>query len=97
MAAGSHNRALGLPDLELMTQARPAPGRMSALAEIRLRPSGYGAIWVATGLLFALSPLLVSGSVGSTALLSMLPFASILAIASIGQTLTAGADNANSH
>ena len=70
-----------------MSQVRSTAGRRSALAETRLRPSGYGAIWIATGLLFALSPLLVSGSVDETALLAMLPFAAILAIASIGQTL----------
>jgi ribose transport system permease protein len=76
MVAGSH-----------VTRVRPIAGRMSALAETRVRPSGYAAIWIATGLLFALSPLLVSGSVDETALLAMLPFAAILAIASIGQTL----------
>src|SRR5918997_816225 len=50
-------------------------------------PSRFSAIWVATALLFALSPLLASGSVSQTALLSMLPFAAILAIAAVGQTL----------
>ncbi len=54
----------------------------------RLRnPSRFSAIWIATALLFALSPLLAAGSVGETALLSMLPFAAILAIAAVGQTL----------
>ena len=38
-------------------------------------------------MLFAVSPLLASGSVSQSALLSMLPFAAILAIAGIGQTL----------
>jgi ribose transport system permease protein len=52
-----------------------------------LRVPRFSAIWVATAVLFAVSPLLASGSVSSTALLSMLPFAAILAIASIGQTL----------
>jgi ribose transport system permease protein len=47
----------------------------------------FSAIWVATAVLFAVSPLLASGSVSHSALLSMLPFAAILAIASIGQTL----------
>src|SRR3989454_4584484 len=47
----------------------------------------YSAIWVATALLFAVSPLLASGSVSQSALLSVLPFAAILAIAAIGQTL----------
>jgi ribose transport system permease protein len=53
----------------------------------RLRPKGYGAIWVATALLFVVSPFLATGSLGHSALLSMLPFAAILAIAAIGQTL----------
>jgi len=47
----------------------------------------YSAIWVATAVLFAVSPLLASGSVSQSALLSTLPFAAILAIAAIGQTL----------
>jgi ribose transport system permease protein len=47
----------------------------------------FSAIWVATAVLFAVSPLLASGSVSKSALLSMLPVAGILAIASIGQTL----------
>jgi ribose transport system permease protein len=53
----------------------------------RFRAPRYSAIWVATALLFALSPLLARGSVDQSALLSTLPFAAILAIASIGQTL----------
>jgi ribose transport system permease protein len=52
-----------------------------------VRVPRYSAIWVATALLFAVSPLIASGSVSSSALLSTLPFAAILAIASIGQTL----------
>jgi ribose transport system permease protein len=47
----------------------------------------FAAIWLATVLLFAVSPLLASGSVSHSAILSMLPFAAILAIAGIGQTL----------
>jgi ribose transport system permease protein len=53
----------------------------------RLRSGRFAAIWVATALLFALSPLLATGSVSHSALLSTLPFAAILAIAAIGQTL----------
>ena len=53
----------------------------------RMRVPRFSAIWVATAVLFAVSPLLASGSVSHSALLSMLPFAGILAIASIGQTL----------
>ena len=41
----------------------------------RLRMPRFSAIWVATAVLFAVSPLLASGSVSSSALLSMLPFA----------------------
>ena len=53
----------------------------------RLHPPRYSAIWVATALLFALSPLLASHSLSTSALLSMLPFASMLAVAALGQTL----------
>jgi len=53
----------------------------------RLHPPRYSAIWIATALLFAISPLLASNSLTSGALLSMLPFAAMLAIAAIGQTL----------
>lgn len=53
----------------------------------QLRVPRFSAIWVATALLFAVSPLLASGSVSRSALLSTLPFAAILAIAAIGQTL----------
>ncbi len=45
------------------------------------------AIWVATAVLFIVSPLVAPGSLGNSALQGMLPFAGILAIAAIGQTL----------
>jgi ribose transport system permease protein len=61
--------------------------RLDAALRGRARIPRYSAIWLATTLLFAISPLLASGSVSRGALLSMLPFASILAIAGIGQTL----------
>jgi ribose transport system permease protein len=48
---------------------------------------GISPIWPATAILFAVSPLLAPGSLGASALLSMLPFAAILAVAGIGQTL----------
>jgi ribose transport system permease protein len=47
----------------------------------------YFAIWPATALLFAVSPVLASGSLDGSALLGMLPFAAILALAAAGQTL----------
>jgi ribose transport system permease protein len=52
-----------------------------------LRVPRFSAIWVATALLFAISPFLARGSISHSALLSMAPFAAILAIAAIGQTL----------
>lgn len=47
----------------------------------------YSTIWVATVVLFLVSPIIAPGSSGSAPLLSMLPFAAVLAIASAGQTL----------
>src|SRR5690554_3500230 len=47
----------------------------------------YTSIWIATILLFAISPLIAPGSLGAAPLLSMLPFAAVLAIAAAGQTL----------
>jgi ribose transport system permease protein len=44
-------------------------------------------IWLATLALFALSPLVAPGSLAKAPLLSMLPFAAVLAIAAAGQTL----------
>jgi ribose transport system permease protein len=54
----------------------------SSLSRIGLSP-----IWVATIVLFIVSPFLAPGSIDPSALLSILPFAAILAIAGIGQTL----------
>lgn len=68
----------------------------SAVAEVqratRVRrlplPHGpYVAIWPATMLLFAVSPLIAGGSDSTSALRSTLPFAAILAVVGIGQTL----------
>ena len=52
----------------------------------RLR-SPFIAIWWMLALLFAVTPALAPGVLTTSALLSMLPFAGILAIAAIGQTL----------
>lgn len=49
--------------------------------------SAYFAIWPATLALFAISPFIARGSISLGALRSTLPFAAILAIVSIGQTL----------
>jgi ribose transport system permease protein len=53
----------------------------------RARVPRFSAIWFATAILFLISPLLATGSDSHSALLSTLPFAAILAIAAIGQTL----------
>jgi ribose transport system permease protein len=47
----------------------------------------FSGIWIATILLFAVSPLIAPGSLSRTAIISMLPFAAILAIAAVGQTI----------
>lgn len=49
--------------------------------------SPFAPIWIAAAVLFAVSPALAGGSLSSSSLLAMLPFAAILAVASIGQTL----------
>lgn len=62
---------------------------MSLARRIRgvARSGQFAPIWVATGLLFAVSFVLAPGSVAPGAIIAMLPFAAILAIAGIGQTL----------
>ncbi|WP_422733604.1 ABC transporter permease [Micromonospora sp. WMMD558] len=53
----------------------------------RLLAGGSGAIWVASLALFLVSPVVAPGSLDYAAVVGMLPFASILAIAAAGQTL----------
>ncbi|QYN19937.1 ABC transporter permease [Amycolatopsis sp. DSM 110486] len=53
----------------------------------RLLSGRSAAIWVACVVLFAISPLVAPGSLGAAPILSMLPFAAVLAIAAAGQTL----------
>src|SRR5687768_6935715 len=53
----------------------------------RWRPSPFAAVGFMTLALFAVSPLLAPGSLSGSALTSMLPFAAILMIASLGQSL----------
>lgn len=54
---------------------------------IKLLTGSSGEIWIATALLFAVSPLIAPGSLGEAPILSMLPFAAVLAIIAAGQTL----------
>ena len=58
-----------------------------ALATRRLLTGNGWGIWLATALLFAASPLVAPGSLGSAPILSMIPFASVLAVVAAGQTL----------
>lgn len=52
----------------------------------RRRLGEFSTIWFAVAALFLVSPLVAPGSLGSSAVLGMLPFAGVLAIAAIGQT-----------
>jgi ribose transport system permease protein len=65
--------------------APPRTGRRRGLR--RLPRPRFFAIWLVTAALFAISPLLASGSLSGSSLLTVLPFTGVLAIATIGQTL----------
>jgi ribose transport system permease protein len=70
-----------------MAMAGVQPSVASAPWRRRFRLGAFGPIWTATILLFAVSPIVAHGSLSNSALQAMLPFAGILAIAAIGQTL----------
>lgn len=53
----------------------------------RVNSGGGAGIWVATILLFLASPLVAPASLSYAAVAGMLPFAAVLAIAAVGQTL----------
>ena len=54
---------------------------------LRLHVGEFGWIWIATAILFALSAVIAPGTVRLGSLLAMLPFASLLAIVAVGQTV----------
>lgn len=62
-------------------------GAGSGIAAALRRGGPFVAIWPVTLLLFLVSPLLAEGSLSSSSLQAMLPFAGVLAITAIGQTL----------
>ncbi|MER6826064.1 ABC transporter permease [Streptosporangium sp. NPDC000563] len=64
---------------------RTAPG--GPIDPRRLLTGRFSSIWLITLLLFAASPLISPGSLSGSAVLSMLPFAAVMAIAALGQTL----------
>lgn len=68
------------------TQARRIPGDHAPLAAMILSWPGTRAL-IAVAALFVVSPLIAPGSIGPTAIVSMLPFAALMAIVAIGQTL----------
>ncbi|MDR7183267.1 ribose transport system permease protein [Microbacterium trichothecenolyticum] len=65
----------------------PATARSAESLWRRTLAGSWVPITVATVALFLVSPLIAPGSLGAAPLLSMLPFASVLAIAAAGQTL----------
>jgi ribose transport system permease protein len=70
--------------------AAPAPRGAVARRASTLRAHGAGRfvpIWAVTVLLFAITPVIAPGTMGIGDLQTMLPFAAILAIAAVGQTL----------
>ncbi len=60
---------------------------MTLLKSWKTRQPQFLAIWPATIVLFILSPILARGSVSGSSILVVFSFASILAIAAVGQTL----------
>ena len=58
-------------------------GRIAAMR----RGGQFTGIWIVTALLFAVSPLVAHGALSHSSLQAMLPFAGVLAVAAIGQTL----------
>lgn len=64
---------------------RGAPANRGSLVSVVLSWPGTRA-FIAVVLLFAVSPLIAPASIGGTAIISMLPFAALIAIVAIGQT-----------
>lgn len=64
-----------------------APSKPSTSPLRRVTALPYSEIWIATAVLFVLSAIFVPKSLSSASLNAMLPFAAILAITAVGQTL----------
>ncbi|MCM3502545.1 ABC transporter permease [Microbacterium sp. P26] len=71
---------------DLAAPPRTAPKDHGPAARTVLAWPGTRA-FIAVAALFVISPLIAPGSVGPTAIVSMLPFAALIAIVAIGQTL----------
>lgn len=73
------------PPLDGLAEERQVRNNVGRTAQVLAWPATRALIAVAV--LFAVSPLIASGSVSSTALYSMLPFAALTALVALGQTL----------
>jgi len=73
------------PPLNGNVPERTVRNNVAPAAQVIAWPATRAAVAVAV--LFAVSPLIASGSVSSTALYSMLPFAALTALVAVGQTL----------
>jgi ribose transport system permease protein len=63
-----------------------APSGGAALLH-RIRTDRFAPIWLLAVVVFVISPLIAPGSITASALTAMLPFAGVMAIAALGQTL----------
>ncbi len=67
------------------TDTRPQTGHTTLLQ--RIRSDRFMPIWLLAVAVFVISPLIAPGSMTASALTAMLPFAGVMAIAALGQTL----------
>src|SRR5213078_1700358 len=77
-------------DLGLGRRGLPRRGRLRAALPAAVNLSRWrrsAGIWVATGLLFAISAVFQPQSLGTSALAALWPFAAVLILAATGQTL----------
>lgn len=74
------------PERDLEPALTGAAGARRLLGS-RLRIGEFGWVWFATIAVFVVSAIIAPGTVRGSSLLAMLPFASILAIVAVGQTL----------
>jgi ribose transport system permease protein len=86
-AAAKTQRSRQLDDLSLRSQALLLDIENAVGEENILGLGRFSAIWAATAVLFAVSPFIAADSLSHAAIFSMLPFAAILALVAVGQTL----------
>jgi ribose transport system permease protein len=86
-AAAKTQRSRQLDDLSSRSQALLLDIENAVGEENILGLGRFSAIWAATAVLFAVSPFIAADSLSHAAIFSMLPFAAILALVAVGQTL----------